>query len=370
MRITSKMMINNAKYWLSKQTERLSDAETVCASGKQYSKPSDNPGAAAAILQYRSDISRYNQYENNLTQVSTLIETGEEVLDSVTSLLNQALDVVNELASGKSDYTDTYLGTLEELYQSIVDMANTNCSGTYMYGGSSTTSTPFSNEVTVSGGTSDDIMFYLSSNASVVTIEAYDSAGNLVRTITTTGTEGSNTVSWDGFDDSGTAVNDGTYTYSIRAQDASGNAVGASGYYYRGDSESRQIIIGDGTTVSINSDGYEIFNKTLMALSQIIASFENDTTTETAASVTDSLNSSIDSIAYERVALSNIYSQIDINLDKVDSLSTILKEKLSETENGDTSEAAVNLTAQQTAYEIATEAVAKILNLPKLSDYV
>ena len=371
MRITNKMMINNAKYWLSKQANRLNEAETVSASGKQINKPSDDPYGAATILDYRSDISRYEQYEKNLEKTSTLIETGEKVLDSVTTLLNQALDVAGELASGKSDYTDTYLSTLEDLYASIVDMANTTCSGTYLYGGNNTTSTPFTNETSVSGGVADDIGFYLSSAAATVTIEISDSAGNAVRTITTaSGTEGANEITWDGLDNMGTAVSDGTYTYSVSALDATGDAVGASSYYYRGDSGSRQIIIGDGTTVSINSDGYEIFNEALIALSQVIDSFETDTTTETVTSVIDTLNSAIDNITYERVALSNIYSQVNTNLENVDSLSTILEDKLSKTENGNKAESVVNLTTQETAYEITTEAVAKILNLPKLSDYV
>ena len=50
MRITSRMMINNAKYWLSKQSEKLNDAEVTVASGKKVNKPSDDPKAAARIL--------------------------------------------------------------------------------------------------------------------------------------------------------------------------------------------------------------------------------------------------------------------------------------------------------------------------------
>ncbi len=369
MRITNKMMINNAKYWLTKQAERLSEAAAVNASGKSVNRPSDNPEAAAAILQFRSDISRCTQYEKNLTDADTLIEAGETTLDSVDDLLDQALDIVTELSNGKNDYTGTYKSSLTGLYDSIIGLANTTCSGTYLYGGNNTTSASFSNETSVHSGTADDIGFYLSSDADA-TIEICDISGSVVRTLTVTGSEGANEISWDGLDDSGTALSDGTYNYTVTAVDSDGDAVGASSYYYRGDSESREIIIGDGTTVSINSDGEAIFNDALMALARVIASFETDTTAEAAGDVMDLLNSAIDTVSYERVALSNIYSQVDTSRENVENLSTIFEEKLSEIENGNTAEAAVELTAQETAYEIATEAAAKILKLPKLSDYI
>lgn len=368
MRITNKMMINNAKYWLSKQTERLSKAETISASGKQVNKPSDDPTAAAAILEYRSDISRYEQYGKSLTQTSTLVEVGEEVYDAVDDLLNQARDIATELASGKSDYTETYLSTLQGIYDSILDLANTTCSGNYLYSGNITNSCPFSNEISLTLGEDVDFGYYVTSSAAEVTITIYDTSGQEVRTITNSGTEGSNIVTWDGLDNAGTSLASGTYTFSISAADSSGNIVASS--CYQGDSGNRQVLISDSTTATINSNGGDIFTKTLSALTQLINSFEAGTTEETADEVTETFNSALDRISYERVALSNIYSLLNLNLDKIEKATTLLENKLSEIENGNTTEFAVNLTAQETAYEITTEAVAKILNLPKLSDYV
>lgn len=368
MRITSKMMINNAKYWLAKQAERLSKAETVSGSGKQINKPSDDPNAAATILEYRSEIAAYEQYETNLAQTSTWIEAGEEVLDSVDEYLDQALDIANELANGQVDYTETYLDNLESLYDCILDLANTTCSSNYMYGGTQTDSTPFSNEIALTSGASIDVGYYLASDASDVTVTIYDSNGDVVRTLTTSGTEGGNTISWDGLDDDGNLLASGEYTFSVSASDASGDRVAAS--CYQGDSGNKQVLIGEQTTAKINTDGGAIFTEALSAISDLIAAYEDGTAYDVAAELSEALNAAIDTVATERVALSNIYSQLEVSTDRVEKISTLLEEKLSTLETGSTAEAAVELSAQETAYEITTETMAKILNLSTLSDYI
>ena len=113
-----------------------------------------------------------------------------------------------------------------------------------MYSGNQTTTKPFSDETTVTGGAAEDILFDLVDAADTVTIEIYDSDDNLVRTMTVTGgTAGTNTVAWDGLDDSGTAVADGDYYYVISATDTAGDAV-ASYSTYRGGDGNKQVIYG------------------------------------------------------------------------------------------------------------------------------
>jgi len=374
MRITNKMMINNSIYWLSKQAERLSDAEIVSASGQVINKPSDDPAGAAKILEYRSAISKYDQYQTNIDQANTYIETGENVLDSVDSLLDEAIDYATEMASGAGDYTETYLSSIKDIYNSIIDLANTTYGSDYMYGGTDTDSTPFSDEIALSSG-SADIGFYLGDDASTVTFTIYDSDGNECGTYTTSGTAGSNTLSWDGSvtleDGTTTTLSDGDYTFGITASDSSGNAIASS--CYQGDDGDKTMYISDSSTIKINRTGGEIFTEALSAISQLIAGLEtgDDETIESCASAaTESLDTALDNIKTERVALSNIYASLDVSSDRVDALSELLSEKLSAIETGDTTEAAVELSAQETAYEIATEAAAKILNLPKLSDYI
>lgn len=67
---------------------------------------------------------------------------------------------------------------------------------------------------------------YLIPKDGKVTLKLYDSNNNLVRTLlnNTPQTSGTNTVVWDGKDDSGNILPNGTYTYKLDAVDNQGNS--------------------------------------------------------------------------------------------------------------------------------------------------
>ncbi|WP_315710340.1 flagellar hook assembly protein FlgD [Brenneria uluponensis] len=72
----------------------------------------------------------------------------------------------------------------------------------------------------------------LDNAATDVTVTIKDSSGNTVRTVDLgSQSAGVQTYSWDGTDDSGTAVSEGTYTYSVNAA-SSGSSVVATPLQY------------------------------------------------------------------------------------------------------------------------------------------
>ncbi|MFZ5986607.1 MAG: FlgD immunoglobulin-like domain containing protein [Bacillota bacterium] len=73
-------------------------------------------------------------------------------------------------------------------------------------------------------GTKAATIKYNVSKSAVVTIKIYDSSNNLVRSLINGKVNaGSNSVTWDGKNQSGNLVKDGKYTYTIDAQDPYGN---------------------------------------------------------------------------------------------------------------------------------------------------
>lgn len=78
----------------------------------------------------------------------------------------------------------------------------------------------------VSSGAAGDMSYVLGSAASSVKASIYDSSGKLVRTMDLGGKNaGENQISWDGKDNSGNKVADGTYSFQVNALDAKGNTV-------------------------------------------------------------------------------------------------------------------------------------------------
>ncbi|MBU2551706.1 MAG: flagellar hook assembly protein FlgD [Proteobacteria bacterium] len=72
------------------------------------------------------------------------------------------------------------------------------------------------NSVVVSDGEAGDMVFDVDQDCDSCIASIFDEDGNLIRTLATSGIEaGRNTISWDGVDENGEAVEDGVYTYTL-----------------------------------------------------------------------------------------------------------------------------------------------------------
>lgn len=87
------------------------------------------------------------------------------------------------------------------------------------------------NSIPVKDGTSDQIQFDLAGDAAEVNVFVYDASDNLVKTINCGSlNDGEQSIEWDGTNDDGEAVSDGTYTFEVSAKDGNGDTIEASTY--------------------------------------------------------------------------------------------------------------------------------------------
>ena len=371
MRVTQNMMYRNAMSWTAKQAEKLSDAEIISASGKEVNKPSDRPDAAGQILADRTTVSKYAQYLSNIDQANTWIETSSETLTATSDLMNTAEDILVDLANDSSYTSEMALEQLESIYDQVVDLSSASLNSNYIFSGSNTSTPPFTDTVEISGGTAAGVVFALADNAANVTVTITDVSGSVVRTLTTSGcTAGTNTMTWDGLDTGGTLLADGKYDFTVTATDSSGDDV-ASYAAYRGNTGGKTVVAGENSTVTLNNNGGAIFSNTLKILSQVITALKSSSDPATVAEgLVDSLDAEIDGITLEQVKLSNVQSQMETVGTRLDNLTTTVNDEISTIEKGSTAEAAINLTTQETTYEVTLKAVSNILTMPKLSDYI
>jgi flagellar basal-body rod modification protein FlgD len=84
---------------------------------------------------------------------------------------------------------------------------------------------------TLSAGNSIDLGYTLGDDAATVTVKITDAAGSVVRTMTINNADkGDGTVTWDGLNDNGSRMPDGTYSFSVSAVDSAGTTVDSSSY--------------------------------------------------------------------------------------------------------------------------------------------
>ncbi|UCG07302.1 MAG: flagellar hook-associated protein FlgL, partial [Desulfobacterales bacterium] len=267
MRVTHNMMSNSLVLQLQRQTEQLYNVQTKIATQKRLTKPSDDPVGMGQVLDYRSQLAAIDQYQNNIKQSKTRVESNDLTLELMNELIGLARGLAQEYSDPAMTPAEKQLAAQEvnDIYNQIVELANTRFGGDYIFSGHQTDTPPFSNHVEVTGGVADDLIFGLSADATDVTIEIRDQNDTVVRTINlgdgvtpgSGGTDGINTVAWNGLDDGGLPLADGQYTFSITALDVADTV--QDYVTYNGDDGQLPIVIGENIEVAIDMDGRNYF---------------------------------------------------------------------------------------------------------------
>jgi len=121
------------------------------------------------------------------------------------------------------------------------------------------------NSFAVSSGEAKDLAFILGGAASSTTVSIYNSSGTLVRTIDMgSQSAGEVSVSWDGKDNSGNTVADGTYYYEVAATDAKGNTV-ETATYVTGKVEQ---VLQDSSTVYLKINGRLVTMDSILSIAE------------------------------------------------------------------------------------------------------
>ncbi len=372
MRITFGMMKNTSINNLSRQSEKLMDCENEVSSGRKMNKPSDNPTSAARIVSYRTTLASIEQYNDSITKVKNRIEITDSTLDSVQTLISDAIDTAEDNLTENNATLETAIQQLKGTYTEILSLANGKSGNGYLFSGNQTRTVPFGETVTLDGGNPADVSFGLAEDSTDTTITIYNGAGELVRTLTPAEvggcSEGTNTVVWDGLDDDGSLCDDGTYSFTVSGLDGSGLAV-ADYPAYQGDDGTLRVQIGTNTTMELNADGDELFTDVLKTLKELIVTFENGNYDASSISgLTESLQESRENLDVFRASQAAAYKVAETNESMLEKLKSNVEDALSNSRDADTDRAVVELQMQKTSYDASLEAVGSILSQGTLLD--
>ncbi|WP_284139266.1 flagellar hook-associated protein FlgL [Virgibacillus sp. LDC-1] len=145
MRITQNMLSNNMLRNLSNNYSKLDMIMEQLHTGKKITRPSDDPVVAMQGMNYRTQVIEIEQFARNTSEVNNWMDNSDAALDKAT----KALQKIRELAVQASN--DTYdeaqrqniKEEVEQLKKHLVEIANTNVNGKYIFNGTNTTEKPF-----------------------------------------------------------------------------------------------------------------------------------------------------------------------------------------------------------------------------------
>ncbi|MGD0390369.1 MAG: flagellar hook-associated protein FlgL [Tepidisphaeraceae bacterium] len=144
-RVSDLMQANVLSQQIDGTQAQLLQVENEMSTGQAVSTPSDNPAAAAIIMQLTQTLNRQQSYNDTINSVSAQLSQTDSSLGNLTTLLQQAETIAS--ADVGSDVTQTQrtsdASVVQSLYSQALSIANQQYNGQYLFGGASADTQPF-----------------------------------------------------------------------------------------------------------------------------------------------------------------------------------------------------------------------------------
>ena len=130
---------------LRRSQERRHDANVELSSGLRVTKPSDSPSDAAAVVRTSTDLKVLDQFRTNLDQVQAELRAVDGSLFHAVTVVTRALSLATQGASDTQDATGRAIiaSEIDGIFRHLVQLANTNYSGRFLFAGAAVETTPF-----------------------------------------------------------------------------------------------------------------------------------------------------------------------------------------------------------------------------------
>lgn len=145
-RVTNSMTARTVLSDIQNVQSQLTATQNKLSSGKQLTKPSDDPFGTSRALLYRGELAANTQYQSNVNGATAWLNTTDTALSSISDDAGRARDLLLQGANGSMSQTDkdAIADELDQLADSIKTAGNTQYAGSYVFAGAKTGTQPFS----------------------------------------------------------------------------------------------------------------------------------------------------------------------------------------------------------------------------------
>jgi len=149
MRVTQNITTSNFISYINQHAENLLKTQQQIASQKRINKSSDDPIGMGQVLGYRTNLAATDQYQENIEQGMTRLEFNEVTLDLASDLVNTARRLAENYSGSTLSAATRQSAALQvkDLYDQVMQMANSKFNGNYIFSGHATNTAPFSHDV-------------------------------------------------------------------------------------------------------------------------------------------------------------------------------------------------------------------------------
>lgn len=145
MRVTNKSLMNNYLTNLNRNLLGMRKYQNQLSSGKEVSRPSDDPFAVAKAMRLETSINKNEQYLKNIEDSIGWIDATDSTLRGITDVLQTVRELTVKGANGSNADTDfeSIAYEVKQLINQVAQIGNANYDGRYIMGGHKTNEPPF-----------------------------------------------------------------------------------------------------------------------------------------------------------------------------------------------------------------------------------
>lgn len=139
---------------LANAQDQQNQAMLQMASGRRVNTPSDDPTAAAILVQNQAQSSQADQFLRSAGSVQAQLQTTDSTLNSVVLALQRAISLGVQGANGTLSDANraSVVGELNGIRDQLIGLANLSFQGQFVFAGTATQAQPFVADATQSSG--------------------------------------------------------------------------------------------------------------------------------------------------------------------------------------------------------------------------
>ncbi len=145
MRVTTLMSSRLALRDLNDGLGRLSRLQNQLSSGKQITRPSDDPYGATRALSLRGELGGLDQYQRNVADGTGWLNTADTALGQMSDVLNRVRELLVQGANDTAGPAEraAMADEIDQLTESVKQEANVQYGGRYVFSGTATDTAPY-----------------------------------------------------------------------------------------------------------------------------------------------------------------------------------------------------------------------------------
>lgn len=158
LRVTQGMLNTQLLRNLNGNMGRMEKLQDQLSTGRRINKPSDDPVGISFSMRYRSELAANDQYQRNVDATVSFLDYSDTMLGQMGQVMQRGRELAVEASNGtnSSEALNAIKTEIDQLYNQLVTIGNSQFNGKYVFNGQITDKAPFPDPDNAANAVTDD----------------------------------------------------------------------------------------------------------------------------------------------------------------------------------------------------------------------